>query len=153
MIPQLKKTMKKNIVISLITIICCVAVSYAQNDDTYTAEMLEGKDWYVKFIDEEQRERDSQGIRLENNQFVSFFYSNNRRKEVVAPYYLSPTQDKTFIPSKIGLYKSGSYIISQDRYGFTCAKILSLTNDTLIIYCDWNRSQLTFTTQRTKQIH
>lgn len=120
----------------------------AQSSTNFSRQMLEGKDWYVKFLDEEYNKRAPQGIRLENNQFISFFYSNNRRKEVAIPYYLSPSQDKTFITSKIGIYKSGNYIITQDQYGFMCAKILNLTDDTLTIYCHWNRQQLTFTTKR-----
>lgn len=121
---------------------------YAQSSTNFSIQMLEGKDWYVKFVDEEYNKRDPQGIRLENNQFISFLYSNNSRREAAVPYYLSPSQDKTFITSKIGLYKSGNYIVTQDQYGFMCAKILSLTNDTLTIYCHWNRQQLTFTTKR-----
>lgn len=120
----------------------------AQSSTNFSIQMLEGKDWYVKFVDEEYNKRDPQGIRLENNQFISFLYSNNSRREAAVPYYLSPSQDKTFITSKIGLYKSGNYIVTQDQYGFMCAKILSLTNDTLTIYCHWNRQQLTFTTKR-----
>ncbi len=120
----------------------------AQSSTNFSIQMLEGKDWYVKFVDEEYNKRDPQGIRLENNQFISFYYSNNSRREAAVPYYLSPSQDKTFIASKIGLYKSGNYIVTQDRYGFMCAKILSLTDDTLTIYCPWNRQQLTFTTKR-----
>lgn len=120
----------------------------AQSSTNFSIQMLEGKDWYVKFVDEEYNKRDPQGIRLENNQFISFYYSNNSRREAAVPYYLSPSQDKTFITSKIGLYKSGNYIIFQDQYSFMCAKILSLTNDTLTIYCHWNRQQLTFTTKR-----
>lgn len=138
--------MKK--VIYLLTIIIYCATLSAQNNDTYPAELLEGKDWYVKFVDEEYNKRDPQGIRLENNQFISFYYSNNSRREAAVPYYLSPSQDKTFITSKIGLYKSGNYIVTQDQYGFMCAKILNLTDDTLTIYCHWNRQQLTFTTKR-----
>ena len=121
---------------------------YAQSSTNFSIQMLEGKDWYVKFVDEEYNKRDPQGIRLENNQFISFYYSNNSRREAAVPYYLSPNQDKTFITSKIGLYKSGNYIVTQDQYGFMCAKILSLTDDTLTIYCPWNRQQLTFTTKR-----
>lgn len=120
----------------------------AQSSTNFSIQMLEGKDWYVKFVDEEYNKRDPQGIRLENNQFISFLYSNNSRREAAVPYYLSPSQDNTFITSKIGLYKSGNYIVTQDQYGFMCAKILSLTNDTLTIYCHWNRQQLTFTTKR-----
>ncbi len=120
----------------------------AQSSTNFSTQMLEGKDWYVKFVDEEYNKRAPQGIRLENNKFISFLYSNNSRREAAVPYYLSPSQDKTFIASKIGLYKSGNYIVTQDQYGFMCAKILSLTDDTLTIYCPWNRQQLTFTTKR-----
>lgn len=120
----------------------------AQSSTNFSTQMLEGKDWYVKFVDEEYNKRAPQGIRLENNKFISFLYSNNSRREAAVPYYLSPSQDKTFIASKIGLYKSGNYIVTQDQYGFMCAKILSLTDDTLTIYCHWNRQQLTFTTKR-----
>lgn len=120
----------------------------AQSSTNFSIQMLESKDWYVKFVDEEYNKRDPQGIRLENNRFISFYYSNNSRREAAVPYYLSPSQDKTFITSKIGLYKSGNYIVTQDQYGFMCAKILSLTDDTLTIYCHWNRQQLTFTTKR-----
>ena len=120
----------------------------AQSSTNFSTQMLEGKDWYVKFVDEEYNKRAPQGIRLENNKFISFLYYNNSRREAAVPYYLSPSQDKPVIASKIGLYKSGNYIVTQDRYGFMCAKILSLTDDTLTIYCPWNRQQLTFTTKR-----
>lgn len=146
MIPQLKKT--KNIVISLIAIICCVAASYAQNDSTYTAEMLEGKDWFIVFNDSEQENCPPQGIHIKNNILTVFAYFDNNRQELKSSYYLSTTLDKTFIPSKIGERTRGKYLIINDSSGLMCAKIIVLTKTEMLLHCYWTNRQLSFTTKR-----
>lgn len=81
----------------------------AQSSTNFSIQMLEGKDWYVKFVDEEYNKRDPQGIRLENNRFISFYYSNNSRREAAVPYYLSPyhrAKIKLLLPQKLGYIKA-----------------------------------------------
>ena len=141
-------TMKKNIVISLIAIICCVAASYAQNDSTYTAEMLEGKDWFLLMPTEYPFKRTPQGIRYEATTQISFIYDGTKRMEASVPYYLSTTPDKTFNPSKTGKSTSGKYIIIKYPDGVLCTEILKLTGTELIILNHRNKWQVKFSTTK-----
>ncbi len=91
--------MKK--VIYLLTIIIYCATLSAQNNDTYPAELLEGKDWYITFPSDVYSSIKCQGIKFVNGEQVSFMYVDNKREEVAIPYYLSHTPDIEFIGIKL----------------------------------------------------
>ena len=120
----------------------------AQSTYTFTAEKLEGKEWYIKFPDADYKKRPAQGICLVGDTLISFLYSNGVRNGVNASYYLSTTLDKTFVKPKIGKCKSGQYLIISDSSGVICAQILNLTETDLVLHCLWMNRQLSFTTKR-----
>lgn len=140
----------KKIITILLIIQCFIADRElkAQSTDTFPAEKLEGKEWYIKFPDADYRKRPAQGICLVGDTLISFLYSNGVRNGVNASYYLSTTLDKTFVKSKIGKCKSGQYLIISDSSGVICAQILDLTETELVLHCFWMNRQLSFTTKR-----
>lgn len=142
----LSETMKK--VIYLLTIIIYCATLSAQNNDTYRAELLEGKDWFIVFNDSERENCPPQGVHIKNNILTAFAYFDNNRQELKSSYYLSTTLDKTFIPSKVGKCTSGKYLIINDSSGLMCAEILKLNETEMVLHCYWTNRQLSFTTKR-----
>lgn len=138
--------MKK--VIYLLTIIIYCATLSAQNNDTYPAELLEGKDWFIIFGESERDRFPAQGIHMANNVLTAFAYFDNNRQELKSSYYLSTTLDKTFIPSKVGKCTSGKYLIINDSSGLMCAEMLKLNETEMVLHCYWTNRQLSFTTIR-----
>ena len=120
----------------------------AQTSEIFSLEMHENRDWFIKFVDADHNKRPAQGIKMENNMLISFAYFDGKRKELKAPYYISNTLDKTFVPSKIGKNKSGKYLIINDPSGFMCAKIIAVTKTEMFLHCYWTNTQLSFTTKR-----
>lgn len=120
----------------------------AQTSENFSLEMLENRDWFIKFVDADYNKRPVQGIKIENNMLISFAYFDGKRKELKAPYYISNTLDKTFVSSKIGKYRSGKYLIINDPSGLMCAKIMVVTKTEMLLHCYWTNAQLSFTTKR-----
>lgn len=139
--------MKK--VIYLLTIIIYCATLSAQNNDTYRAELLEGKDWYITFPSDVYSSITCQGIKFVNGEQVSFMYVDNKREEVAIPYYLSHTPDIEFHWDKVGKTRKGKYLIILLKTGTVrCSSITELTSTSLVIQTHWNNQQITFTTIR-----
>lgn len=143
----LSETMKK--VIYLLTIIIYCATLSAQNNDTYPAELLEGKDWYITFPSDVYSSIKCQGIKFVNGEQVSFMYVDNKREEVAIPYYLSQTPDIEFHWDKVGKTRKGKYLIILLKTDTVrCSSITELTSTSLVIQTTWNNQQITFTTKR-----
>lgn len=139
--------MKK--VIYLLTIIIYCATLSAQNNDTYPAELLEGKDWYITFPSDVYSSIKCQGIKFVNGEQVSFMYVDNKREEMAIPYYLSHTPDIEFHWDKAGKTRKGKYLIILLKTGTVrCSSITELTSTSLVIQTTWNNQQITFTTIR-----
>ena len=128
--------------------ICCISASYA-NDTGYSAELLEGKDWYITFPSDVYSSIKCQGIKFVNGEQVSFMYVDNKREEVAIPYYLSHTPDIEFHWDKVGKTRKGKYLIILLKTGTVrCSRITELTSTSLVIQTHWNNQQITFTTKR-----
>ncbi len=139
--------MKK--VIYLLTIIIYCATLSAQNNDTYPAELLEGKDWYITFPSDVYSSIKCQGIKFVNGEQVSFMYVDNKREELAIPYYLSETPDIEFHWDKVGKTRKGKYLIILLKTGTVrCSRITELTSTSLVLQTHWNNQQITFTTIR-----
>lgn len=139
--------MKK--VIYLLTIIIYCATLSAQNNDTYPAELLEGKDWYITFPSDVYSSIKCQGIKFVNGEQVSFMYVDNKREEMAIPYYLSHTPDIEFHWDKAGKTRKGKYLIillkiTQDRH----SKVLKHNRTDIYISCDPDNLE-----QSTNHIH
>lgn len=127
--------------------ICCISASYA-NDTGYSAELLEGKDWYITFPSDVYSSIKCQGIKFVNGEQVSFMYVDNKREEVAIPYYLSHTPDIEFHWDKVGKTRKGKYLIILLKTGTVrCSRITELTSTSLVIQTHWNNQQITFTTK------
>lgn len=121
----------------------------AQNENTFSIDLIEGKDWYITFPSDVYSRIECQGIKFVNGEQISFMYINNKREEVTIPYYLSETPDTEFHWDKVGKTRKGKYLIILLKTGTVrCSSITVVTSTSLVVKTLWNNKQITFSSKR-----